>query len=607
MPHEEYHRPGSVEEATALLECARGPAHRRGDRPHGAGPRRPERPLRPGRSQLRAVSRRTGRRAGRRPAHRGDRAPGAAGERSRGAWPTRCSGRRPPPWAPSRSATGPRWQATCATGPRPPTPLRPCSATRRWSTSWAPPARREVPLEEFWKGPGQTVLRPGEWVEAVGLPPPPPHGGCYLKLGRTLGVDLAVTGVAALVSDAGVRLAAASVAPTPRRLRPVEAVLSAAAAGVPAGHRPGHGRGDRSHRRRPRHCRLPAGDDRRPGPPGLGGGAGPLRRAGEEPPMTAGSIRCVVTVNGTRHDLRVGPRQTLLQLLREDLGLLGTRSNCEQGECGACTVLLDGEAVNSCLVPAAGVDGHAVTTIEGLGSDGRLDPVQQAFLEAEASQCGFCTPGLVMAARALLDHNPHPGPEEIRAGLAGNYCRCTGYTAVLEAVAAAAAAPATGSRRLDPAAHHRGDALPRRPGGPGHAARGVPAAALRPGPDPRGGPRPGAGLPRRGPGVHRGRLPRRHPPVRPHRGRPADTGRRPGPLPGRAGGSGGGRVRRRGAGRRRRGAGGLRRTAADLHAGRGDGLAPAPRPLGPAAGAGPLGRLQRHGRLGLLVGLPRRG
>ena len=94
-----------------------------------------------------------------------------------------------------------------------------------------PAGGREVPLEDFWKGPGQTVLRPGEWVEAVGLPPPPPHGGCYLKLGRTLGVDLAVTGVAALVSDAGVRLAAASVAPTPRRLRPVEAVLSAARPG----------------------------------------------------------------------------------------------------------------------------------------------------------------------------------------------------------------------------------------------------------------------------------------------------------------------------------------------------------------------------------------
>ncbi len=161
--------------------------------------------------------------------------------------------------------------------------------------------------------------------------------------------------------------------------------------------------------------------------------------------MTAGSIRCVVTVNGARHELLVGPRQTLLQLLREDLGLLGTRANCEQGECGACTVLLDGEAVNSCIVPAAGVDGHAVTTIEGLGQDGRLDPVQQAFMEAEASQCGFCTPGLVMSARALLDHNPHPTPEEIRSGLAGNYCRCTGYTAVLEAVAAAAAAPADGA------------------------------------------------------------------------------------------------------------------------------------------------------------------
>lgn len=154
--------------------------------------------------------------------------------------------------------------------------------------------------------------------------------------------------------------------------------------------------------------------------------------------MSPGAILCVITVNSTRHELLVRPRQTLLQVLREDLGLLGTRANCEQGECGACTVLLDGEAVNACLVPAAAAHGHEVTTIEGVGDGGRPDPVQQAFMDADAAQCGFCTSGLVMASRALLDHNPHPSPEEIRKGLAGNYCRCTGYVAALEAVDLAA-------------------------------------------------------------------------------------------------------------------------------------------------------------------------
>jgi CO/xanthine dehydrogenase Mo-binding subunit/aerobic-type carbon monoxide dehydrogenase small subunit (CoxS/CutS family) len=148
------------------------------------------------------------------------------------------------------------------------------------------------------------------------------------------------------------------------------------------------------------------------------------------------SIRCLLTVNGEVRELRVGPRETLLQVLREDLGLKGTRRACEQGECGACTVLLDGEAVDACLVLAASVDGHQVTTIEGLGGEA-LHRVQQAFLEADASQCGFCTSGMILAAEALLREHPRPTGGEIRSALLGNYCRCTGYQAIAEAVAAA--------------------------------------------------------------------------------------------------------------------------------------------------------------------------
>jgi carbon-monoxide dehydrogenase small subunit len=145
-----------------------------------------------------------------------------------------------------------------------------------------------------------------------------------------------------------------------------------------------------------------------------------------------------VTVNGSKERLDVPSNMTLLYMLREKLALTGTKNGCEAGECGACTVLLDGEPVNSCLVLAIEVDGHEVTTVEGLAREGRLSPLQEAFVQHNAVQCGFCTPGMLIAAHALLKRNPHPTGEEIKEALVGNLCRCTGYLRIIGAVQAAA-------------------------------------------------------------------------------------------------------------------------------------------------------------------------
>jgi carbon-monoxide dehydrogenase small subunit len=142
----------------------------------------------------------------------------------------------------------------------------------------------------------------------------------------------------------------------------------------------------------------------------------------------------ILTVNGEVEFLEVESYRTLLQVLREDLDLTGTKNGCNSGECGACTVFFDGEPVNACLVLAVEADGHEVATIEGLAQDGALDPLQQAFINCNAVQCGFCTPGMIISARALLDRNPQPSEMEIRQAIAGNLCRCTGYTRIVEAV-----------------------------------------------------------------------------------------------------------------------------------------------------------------------------
>ena len=152
-----------------------------------------------------------------------------------------------------------------------------------------------------------------------------------------------------------------------------------------------------------------------------------------------------LTVNGARQSVDVDGPESLLHALRERLALPGSKNACEQGECGSCTVLLDGEPVCSCLVMAADADGAEVVTVEGLaGPDGSLHPVQQALHEHGAVQCGFCTPGIVVSAAHLLEHNPHPTAAEVREALAGNLCRCTGYGAIVRALAAPEAAPPEG-------------------------------------------------------------------------------------------------------------------------------------------------------------------
>ncbi len=149
------------------------------------------------------------------------------------------------------------------------------------------------------------------------------------------------------------------------------------------------------------------------------------------------TARIKITLNGEETDVSFAPYKTLLEVLREDLGHTGTKHGCELGECGACAVLLDGKPVLSCLLLAWECDGCSITTIEGLGSNGRLHPLQSAFANLGAAQCGYCTPGILLTAKALLDENPHPSRDQIREALSGNLCRCTGYLQIFEAVEAA--------------------------------------------------------------------------------------------------------------------------------------------------------------------------
>jgi carbon-monoxide dehydrogenase small subunit len=145
-----------------------------------------------------------------------------------------------------------------------------------------------------------------------------------------------------------------------------------------------------------------------------------------------------LTINGVHEKVMVESNVTLLRMLRENLSLTGTKNGCESGECGACTVIMDGEPVNSCMVLAVECEGANIVTVEGLAEDGRLDPLQEALIQEGGLQCGFCTPGVLMSARALLNRNPDPSEEDIREALVGNLCRCTGYVRIVESVRKAA-------------------------------------------------------------------------------------------------------------------------------------------------------------------------
>ena len=157
----------------------------------------------------------------------------------------------------------------------------------------------------------------------------------------------------------------------------------------------------------------------------------------------AETMSVVLNVNGAGRSVSVEPRKTLADAIREDLGLTGTHLGCEHGVCGACTVLLDGEVVRSCLLLAVQAEGAAITTIEGIGSGNDLHPMQQAFSEYHGLQCGFCTPGMILAGIEMVSRNPDPSSQEIREEMGGNICRCTGYQKIVESVQAAAAAMST--------------------------------------------------------------------------------------------------------------------------------------------------------------------
>jgi carbon-monoxide dehydrogenase small subunit len=146
-----------------------------------------------------------------------------------------------------------------------------------------------------------------------------------------------------------------------------------------------------------------------------------------------------LNINGIEYNIDTDPGRRLLDVLREELGLTGTKEGCGEGECGACTVIIDGQAVNSCLVMAGQAEGKEILTVEGLEKDGELDTLQKAFINNGAVQCGFCTPGMLMSSKALLMNNPQPSEEEIRIAIAGNLCRCTGYTKIVAAIKEAAA------------------------------------------------------------------------------------------------------------------------------------------------------------------------
>ena len=153
-------------------------------------------------------------------------------------------------------------------------------------------------------------------------------------------------------------------------------------------------------------------------------------------------------VNGELKTVEVEPDLLLVDLLRERLGLTGTKVGCREGDCGACTVLVDGKACNSCLILAVEVDGKEITTIEGLGDYDKLHHLQQAFIEEGAVQCGFCTPGMILSAKALLDENPHPSEAEIRRAISGNLCRCTGYAKIVAAIAKVAGTNGAGEKEV---------------------------------------------------------------------------------------------------------------------------------------------------------------
>lgn len=323
-----------------------------------------------------------------------------------------------------------------------------------------PEGQRTLPLEEFFLGVQQTALQPGECITAVEVPHRPARRGVFAKFGLRRAQAISVASVAAAVErDAAgrvtlARVALGAVAPTPRRVLEAEeallgarltaeAIETAAEVAAAAAHPIDDVRGSAAYRRElvrvlTRRALQSLAEDAPPARPVEASLARPLPPAPLPPEGWDGrSLR--FWVNGEEVTVPDVRGRSLLRVLREDLGLTGTKDGCSAGECGACTVLLDGVAVTSCLVPAPQAYGREVVTVEGLSQGDRLHPVQEAFVEHTATQCGYCTPGMLLSAEALLRTVEQPTLEQVKAALAGNLCRCTGYYQIFEAVQDAAA------------------------------------------------------------------------------------------------------------------------------------------------------------------------
>ncbi len=326
---------------------------------------------------------------------------------------------------------------------------------------------RRVPLAEFYTGVRRTVLRPDEWVSDLAFPVPEPgtRSAFYkLALRRAQAISVVNAAVALELDGRRVRRAAialGAVAPTIVRASAAEeflagkelssaVVLEAARQAVPAARPIDDLRGSAPYRRdmvevSVRRClRALASGRERQGYPSV-----PVTLWGrEEPHVRQAPPRSVVhqagtpietTINGQPRMFAGGQDKTLLRLLREDGLLVGTKEGCAEGECGACTVWLDGMAVMACMVPAPRAHGARIRTVEGLAQGQRLHPLQQAFMETGAVQCGYCTPGFLMSGAALLEERPHPTRADVEQAFTGNLCRCTGYYSIIEAVERAAA------------------------------------------------------------------------------------------------------------------------------------------------------------------------
>jgi len=327
---------------------------------------------------------------------------------------------------------------------------------------------RRLNLADLFVKPYQTVAKPDEILTEIRFPKlPPKAGSAFIKLARrnTLSISRLSAAAVLQIGEDG-RIAAARIVPgaafpTWRRVTEVEEMLAGekpsgklfAAAGAKVSEQMIKETGRRWStdykepvlgvlvRRALEQAAVAQVSEPPASPTSKSAGPGNVPRA-PNLQRSAGLDTCATvitaTINGRSHRLSVSPKRTLLDLLRDDLGLTGTKCGCGIGECGACTVLLDGEPVNSCLVLAPQIAGREVTTVEGLACPGQLHPLQESFMDHDAVHCGFCTPGMLMSAKALLDQNFHPSETEIRTAISGNLCRCTGYQQIVDAVEKAA-------------------------------------------------------------------------------------------------------------------------------------------------------------------------